>query len=188
MSVSLWLIQYPLDLQNQPEESIESSDTKEREERRAISNKGQRRALSVQRLQTEKSVDRSESCVERSIFCQFSSPASSTPSSVKQSILRRPFHTASSDSSSFERPVLRRAIFTPSSVLSCKERSVLRRVLRPSSTDLGSKNVKIPVASVRVPLRLRDSVKKRTSARQRRVVRTDCVLRRSFQALCPATA
>ena len=65
---------------------------------------------------------------------------------------------------------------------------VLRRALRPLSTDLGSKSVKSPVSSVCVPLRLRDSGQKRTSAGQRRAARTGGVLCRSLQSLCPATA
>ena len=207
VSVGLWLLRSPLGQRNQTEESIEHSESKKREECRATSDKGQIRVLSVQRLQTEKSLERSKSCVERSVIRRVLSPALSAPFSIERSVLRQPFRPASSALSSVERSVLRRAPRPPLSVPSCEERSVLRQEFRPRlsvppceersvlcwwicppSTNLVSKSVDIPVPSKRVLHPLRDSGQKSTSAGQRRAARTNWVLRRAFRALRPATA
>ena len=75
MSVGLWLLQSTFDQRNQTEESIECLATKERGYRRIYSDKGQRRASSIQRRQTEKSAKQT-------------SPVKSAPSSIKFRVVR----------------------------------------------------------------------------------------------------
>ena len=161
----------------------------------------------IQKLQTEKSVERSKSCKERSVFHRVTGLAKSALSSVERSVMRRPFFSASrapssvkssvlrraprppsSVPSSVERSVLRRTFRPQSSVLSYEERSVLRQVLRPQLTKLAPKSVKSLESSVRVPLRIKDSGKIQTSFGQRRAALTNRVLRQASRALHPASA
>ena len=147
LSVGLWLLPSTFDQRIWIEESIDRLAKKEREERQYYSNEWQRRALRVQRLQTEKSVNRSCSIKQRSVFLRLFSPTSSAPSSVERSVLRLPIHPASKDMSSVECLVLRivppsyversimwRALSPPLSVPSSVGCYVLRRAFRPLSS------------------------------------------------------